>query len=402
MSINSIGPAGLTIQTIADVVNEILNGDGIYPGLLQIYGAALNYNPNSPDGNMVNIYAQGKIDCLELIAQVNSQFDPAQAVGVNLDRCCGYVGVARQAGTFTIQPVAVTFSASATLPGLDLNPIGGAFTVQDSTGNQYALITTFTSGGSETDTLLFQAVNIGAVSSALNTITVINTNQIGVVSCNNPAAATILGVNEEADSALRIRFFNSVAVASIGYYDGLRGALLNIPGVTSVNIVENDTTGTVGGVPANSIWVIVSAENTADMQAAIAQAIYVSRNGGCGMYGGVSVQVARAGGTFFTIDFDFSTSQPLYFRCSAAAVTGTINKTTMANAVLQQFGNAYQINQQAVASAIVAFLQDQFPNASITNEAVSVNGSSWVGVASPTGVNYQFTIPSVATYIVIS
>lgn len=400
MSTNAVTPQGVTIQTLPDIVNEILNGSGPYPGLLQIYGAALNYNPNSPDGNMVNIYAQGKIDVLELCVQINSQFDPDQAVGINLDARCAINGVTRQAGTFTQQPVTISFSAIATLPGLDLNPNGGAFTVQDVSGNLYGLLQTYTSAGAGAVSLSFQAVAIGSINSALNSITTIATPQLGVISANNPAAATSIGINEETDSALRIRRANSVELPSIGYFEGLVGALLDTVGVNFAKVIENNTTGTVNGTPAHSIWVIVSAssanEADADFKNEIAEVIYVKRNAGCGMRGTVIITIPTIDGGAFAAYWDWATQEPLYFECTATAITGTLDKPAMAAAILAQFGNFYGIGVSAAASQIVAFLNDNYPNASISSASVSNDGSTWVNLLAPTNVNYQLEIPDVS------
>lgn len=397
----SFGPSGLIIPTRQQIVDQIVNGSDGYPGLKQIYGADINIDPNSPDGQMVNIYAQAAVDAYEALAAAVASFDPDQAIGTALDRDCAYNGVVRQAGTQTIQNVLVTVAQGLTVPGLDTNPNGGAFTVQDGTGNQYQLVAAHTFGGAGAASLAFQAIQIGAVQSPLNSITIVVTTQVGITSVNNPTAPTTLGINEETDAALRIRRADSVELPSRGYLAGLLGALEDIPGVTAVSVIQNNTNATVGGVPSHSIWVIVTAPNTSPMQTSVGYAIYNKLNAGCGMKGAVSVNIFNPDFSIFVAKFDFSITQALWFACTVTAITGVVDKPYIAAQVLSKFGNAYGIGQSADATAIVAFIKSIAPNASVTLEGVSTDGVTYSAIVAPTDVQHQFNIPD-AAHVVIS
>jgi uncharacterized phage protein gp47/JayE len=401
MSTNSLTAAGLTIQTFSDVVNEILNGADGYPGLLQIY-PGISVSPNTPDGNMVNIYALGKTDVLQLVQQVYDSFDPDQAVGVALDSRCAINGITRNGGTYTQQNVLVTVSQALTLPGLDLNPNGGAFTVQDSTGTQYQLVTTHSFTGSGSASLAFQAVLLGAVQSAVNTITTVVTVQLGVVSVNNPTSPTSVGVAEENDTALRIRRANSVEIPNQGYANGLYAGLLAVPGITAVKVLENITNTTdSNGVPAHGIWVILAGLNNAAVQVVVASVIYLKRPFGVPMKGSITIPVSQPDGNSLNVSFDFATAENLYFRCSVTAITGSVDKTYIAAQVLAYFGSSYTIYQAADATSIVAYIKSIAPNASVTSEGVSTDGSTYSAIVTPSAVNYQFVIPS-GSYVSIS
>ena len=216
MSTNALTPTGLTIQTSADILNELLNGATGFPGMYAIYGLNININPNSPDGQMLNIIALSKEDMLQLIQQVNAQFDPDQAVGTILDQRCAINGIIRTPGTYTQQYVSVTASQAATLQGLDLYPLT-PFTVADSAGNQYQLVNTYNFSGSGTQPLLFQAALLGAVQVSINTITTIATPTLGITSVNNPLPVTSVGTNEQTDAALRIARRQAISKASRGF-----------------------------------------------------------------------------------------------------------------------------------------------------------------------------------------
>ena len=248
-----------------------------------------NVNPNSPDANLINIFAQAKLDMLQFAEQVNAQFDPDQAVGTILDARCAINGVVRLAGTYTQQSVDVTFTGHATLYGLSSTPTS-PFTVSDTQGNQYQLLTDYVYTGAATVaspvtvSLNFQAALIGTIQSAVNTITVINTIIANVSGVNNSSTYTSLGQNEESDSQLRLRRSLSVSLPSKGYLAGLEGGLLTVNGVTSAQVLEN-TSSTVNtqGVAPHGIWVSVATgvAVTTALQNQIATVIYNKRNAGC-------------------------------------------------------------------------------------------------------------------------
>lgn len=385
---NLIDANGLQLKSLTDIVAEILAGTATYPGLYDIYGPNINIDPNSPDGQLVNLFAQAAADIEEFIAQVYASFDPDQATGINLDQRCAINGVFRRGATYTQTPISVTVTQAVTLPGLDTAPTA-PFTVADSAGNQYQLIAAYAFGAAGTQALAFRAAAPGPVLTTVNTIVNIVTVLLGVASVNNPSPATITGVSEESDVAMRIRRENSVALPSRGYLSGLVGALQDTDGVLQAIVLENYSNVTdANGIPAHSIWAIVLGGLDAD----VAQAIYNKRTMGCGMKGATSVNVLQIDGSLMAILFDRPTAQALWIKFSATAVTGTLDETYIRTQILAQL--SYQIGQKADASAIIALAKAIAPNISYSVEGVSADGVTYVPLLTPTGVNYQFTISS--------
>ncbi len=382
---NLINQNGIQIQTLAEILDNIKNGTADYLGMLQIYGATINLNPNSPDGQMINIIAQAKLDILELANQIYASFDPDQAVGTQLDQRCAINGVIRAAGSYTLQQVEITVDRSVTLVGIDEEPVSGAFTVQDGAGNLYSPLTTTNIVAAGTQTVVFQARVLGAVESSPNTITTITTIQAGVTACNNPSGPTSVGLIEETDAALRIRRQNSVSLPSQGFLQGLIGSLLNLDGVLQALVLENITDATDGnGIPSHSIWVIVLGGSNED----VAQSIYLKRNAGCGMKGSVVVPVLQVDGTTFDVKFDRPVSEPLYISFDVAAITGSIDVAYIRAQILTEI--TYGINQTADTTTIVAFVRSLAPNASVSNEGVSPDGMTYTPTLAPSSVDKQF------------
>lgn len=277
MATNSLTAGGLTIQQQPDIVANLTTG------YTSIYGADINLGPNTPDGQMMNIYATAQEDNLELLQAVYNMFSLVNAFGVQLDNIGQLLGVIRQGGTYTQAQVLVTVSQALTLLGQDAlvgNPSATVFTVADQAGNQYQLLTTHVFGGAGAATLTFVAVNIGQILTSANTITTVLTPILGVTSVNNPSTGgDVIGTTEETDSAYRVRMAQSFQLAAIGPADAVRAQMLNIPGVLDAFVPENDTGGIIDGVFANGIMNIVNQGVVPD--ASVAQAIYAKKSSGC-------------------------------------------------------------------------------------------------------------------------
>ncbi len=387
MPINVIDANGLTIKTRAQIIAELTNGGDGFAGLLTIYGADINLDPNTPDGNFLNLVAQAAVDVEEQLASIYASFDPDQAVGTSLDARCALNGVIRKGGTRTTQLVTVTVTQALTLPGVDTVP-DAPFIVADATGNQFRLIATNVFGGAGSANLNFEAVEIGAILVAANTITNVVTVTTGVSGVTNGVLAGVTGTDEESDYALRLRRQQSVETPSKGFLQGLLGSLLALDGVTSAIVLENVGSAPDGnGIPGHSIWAIVDGGTNAD----VANAIYVKRTAGCGMKGGVSVNVTQVDGTIFAVLFDRPTAENLWINLNAAAISGP----AVDNPALRAFllaNLSYTIDQPADASAIVALAKTFIPNASISAEGVSNDGVTYVALQNNATVNRRWAL----------
>lgn len=309
---NLINEDGLTVVTQSEILTALIEG------FQAAYGTQINTNPNSPDGQMINIFVQQILDQSLFLAAVNAGFDPDQATGIILDQRCQINGIQRQGGSYTVTDITVTTSGSVSLYGLDQTdqPV---FTVQDNAGVQWQLQSSEdVSAGA--NVLAFQCAQIGAVSTVPNTITTPVTIILGVTAVNNPTTYITLGLNQETDAQLRLRRQKSLSLSSQGYLSSLLSALNSIPEVTSAYVYENNTSSTDDNdVPGHSIWVIVAGSGSSDL---IAEAIYSKRNAGCGMKGTQSEVITQVDGSPFPVYWDVVTSVPLYTRVMANSLDG--------------------------------------------------------------------------------
>lgn len=366
-----------------------------------IYGADINLDPDSPDGQMMNIWIQSVLDYSDLLVQVYNGFDPDNAIGVILDQRVSINGIQRLGGTFSTTNITLVTSQACSLPGLDQETVP-PFTVADNAGNNWFLLLTQNISGAGTQILQFQAAVPGAELTTPNTITIPVTIILGVTSVNNPSAQTGIGINEETDAALKIRRQQSVAIASQGYYASILAALENVPGVTSVFLYENITDSVDGnGVPGHSIWAIVAG---APADADVAQAIYAKRNAGCGMFGATTYTITQVDGTPFVIRWDKVTSQALFYKFTATSLDG-VNPPNIA-AILAGLPQSFAVNQEVNINQFSTLVQAIDPNTLVTNAGFSTtSGGSYTNTLTPSAKTKFFVLTSgdiIITPIILS
>lgn len=384
MTSNYVDSAGLTLQTLSDIVTDLETG------FKEIYGNDINLDANSPDGQMINLFAQAKIDILECIREVYNSFSPSNASGRVLDQRCAINGIIRQGATYTTVSITIIASESVSLVGLD--GIGTPFTVTDSSGNDFYLLNSFTTI-SGPNTATFQSANAGAVSISNGTITTIKTVTYGIDSVTNPGGALIQGVDEETDAALRYRRARSVANASSGYIDGLLGEILSLDNVIFANVFENFThvTGITGitGMPPHSIWCVVDG----GYPTAIADVIYRKRSIGCNMYNGTGatgvtgpariVNITGTNGVIVPIKFSDAVYQDLYIDLTLTTFDPnfTIDSAFIKQSIVDNI--EYGIYQPADYSQIAAHIKSIDPNTVIVEGGVGGSSSPTDSYAYP-------------------
>lgn len=377
---DSFTSLGLQTATEPELVTQLEND------FKAIYGNDINIEQNSPDGQLINIFAQGGTDCRELISQLYTSFDPDMASGRILDQRCAINNVFRKGGTFTEVDITIVTDRTVSLDGVDANyndPEATGYTIQDDAGNQFVLansqtLTTGTNAG-----IRFRAKEVGAVETIANTITTPVTVVLGVVSVNNPAKGTT-GIDEETDAQLKIRRRQSLSIGASGYLNGLQASLSQLDGVTGAKVYENYTNSTdADGIPAHCIWCVVDGGSSAD----IADAIFKKRSAGCDMYGSLSYTIITPSGRNFVAKWSNSTPQTLYikFNIQKTVSTATFDTTAIANYVSNHL--SYNIGDGANTSDITAIAQEAIDANGGQGVAlgvlISTNNSSWVEYVAP-------------------
>lgn len=379
---DSLDSTGLQISTNEELLEQLTID------FENIYGSDANLDQSSPDGQMLNIYAQGGTDIRELLTQIYNSFDPDNCSGSVLDSRCAINNIFRKGATYTIVPIDITVDRTVTLQGLDdnFNDVAAtAYTIQDNIGNQFLLISTQQLNAG-THTVLFRAKELGAVQVSLNTIKTPVTVVLGVTSVNNSVAASQIGVDEESDYDLKIRRRQSVSIGSSGYLNGLLATVLQLEGVTDAALYENYTGSTdVNGTPAHCMWLVVEGGSSED----IADAIYRKKSYGCNMRGNITYTIITISNQQFIAQWDEPTILPLYIKFTIIPSKAGLVFDTDAIEDYITSHSVFKIGQGAETSSATSLAQTAIDvnggNGYATNVLISTGGSSSTTV-SGTGI----------------
>jgi len=299
--------------------------DSYVAGAKLLFGNDTNFETNSLDGQKGLILSQAFLDKDEALQSVWLSFFVQNATGIALDYLAARKGLVRKKGSFSSVNIEVTVNNNITLAGLDgdLNNLNGTgYTVKDSVGNRWILVATTNLTIGTTTPLLFRSATLGANTALANTLTIPETIVVGVTNVNNPAVQNIIGKSAETDIPLRARVLSSYANTSGNQFDAIYSKLLNLTGVTDLNLDQNNKdVPKANGTGIFSIWAIVEGGLDTD----IAHVIYNNIHGG-GTRGAVTVQMPTINGvTEIPISFDRPIDAPITARINIQTlIAGTI------------------------------------------------------------------------------
>lgn len=351
-----------------------------------IYGDDIILDSSTPDGQWLNILVQKGVDVRGLLMQLYNSFNPNNAQGTVLDQRCAINNIFRKSGSFTTVNVDITTDRSLTLDGVDEdynNPEATGFTIQDNAGNRFVLVNTQTISAGTTR-LLFRSETLGKIIVLPDTLTIPVTIVLGVLSINNPTAATAIGTDEESDQDLRTRRRQSVAISSFGYLNGLQASLLQLEGVNDAKVYENYTSETdENGTPPHCIWVVMDGGSTEE----IANTIYNKKSVGCDMRGNIEYTITTPALTQFFAKWDEATVSSLYIKFSIQPeATGiTFDEDAIKEYITSHL--SYKIGEAADTATITTLAQEAIDSVGGQGYAINVlisdDNNTWVEYLAP-------------------
>ncbi|HDR1931860.1 TPA: baseplate J/gp47 family protein [Pasteurella multocida] len=280
--------SGIVIERLDSILERVEQG------FKRIYGQNINIDPDTPDGQMIGILGQIKVDLEELAEDVYRQLDPDLATGAWLEQRVAYAGLVRRKASYS-------YLRSVILTGDPYTEINNLI-VSDTNKTRWILeqkATLNESGSARAD---FRSEELGAFSLNANTQLTIETITLGLNSVTTSVDAEI-GIEEETDSQLRQRFSKSRAKNAINSAEAIEGGIGDLADVKQVIVLENNTSQTDSiGISPHSINVVVEGGNETD----IAQVIYKNKGAGIGLQGQTSVNL-MINGKQRAIKFDKAT-----------------------------------------------------------------------------------------------
>jgi hypothetical protein len=395
---NTLDSNGLTIDTRNEIANNLRTQWS------ELFGGDVNFDSNTSDGQLLEIFAQMCADYSEVIREVYNSFFPNKIGSTVQDERYAINGIFRKEGSYTIQPIQITVDKTVTLIGLDQS--AEPYTLQSDNGEQwYLLDTTTITTASPTQTLSFRAKEKGNVQPAIGTITSQVTVVQGVISVSNEVAPTSYGTEEGTDEAFAIRREQSVGNPSKNNITAIKGNILALDSVNQCEVYQYTPTESGGalvtdamGIPVGGTWVIVDGGDGYS----IANTIYENSSNNI-LKGSVTENVLTVSGQTVAIKFDRPVAVPLYIKFN---IQETVAGTTFDTDAIKDYiveNMTFKLGQYADASYATDVVRQAMLNTSLNGVAtgvlISTDNSNWSEyIACPT-VQSEFTVDATRIFI---
>lgn len=336
--------AGLVLPSYNDIQQVLLQS------FQTIYGATSFLGDSAADLQWISSLSLKLYDNVQLCQLDYNSRSPLTAIGAALDGVVKLNGIARLAPSPS--------SVILTLTGVPGAPVTNAV-IQDSNGILWTLPSLVTIGSGNTTNAVAICAETGAVSANPNTVTQpVGGFTVGWTAVTNQFAA-VVGTPTEADSKLRGRQSVSVALPSETRLAGTIAGLLAVPGVTRINVLENQTSVTDAfGNESHSLTCVV--EGGTDL--AVATAIFDNRGIGPNTQGATAVGTMITivpvtdpnTGNITNIGFLRPTSVTIYVSLSIHGLTSGFTSATQSAiiAAIATYLNELSIGEEVTQSAL--------------------------------------------------
>lgn len=272
-----------------------------------LYGDDANLSERSPLGLFLKNAAWEQAKSWEMAEAVYYSGYKDDAEGVSLDGVSKFIGMTRKPAEKARFANDEMTPAWITIYGTPGTVIPAGFLVRTRDGVQFEVVEVATVQPSGATDATIRAVVPGIEGNVpANTIAEIVNPVTGVTSVNNPSAVKG-GREEEVDYELRDRYDSSLALGGASTVDSVRAALLQMEGVKTALVIENDTMlEDADGRPPKSISAYVDGGDPA----LVAKLILQTKAGGIRAAGSMELDVQDDAGTMHTIGY--TPAEPVY------------------------------------------------------------------------------------------
>lgn len=335
---------GFTVKSAAEITADL---DAKFVGT---FGSQFDTSAESPDGQLIGVVAKLLEDVWQQAEGAYNAYSPSNAYGVGLDKVAEINGITRITNLPT--SVAITFSGTAG------TVVPAGYIVKTVDGLEFATVAVAVIPAIVTAKCTTQ----GAIKILANEVHVLTTAIAGLTSATNLEPG-ITGIVREEDPAFRARRENSTisrGTSSIdAIYEGVKS--LNLPYIA---IIENTTSATVDGVPANSFLVVVEGGTPAE----VSQVIYDNKPQGITSYGSIVTVVNDSKGYPHNIGISRPTPIDISVTTSITNLPGaSLDSATLVKAAIVDYVNNLNISEDVYWSYFFSAILEVVPNIKINS-----------------------------------
>ncbi len=335
---------GFTVKSAAEITADL---DAKFVGT---FGSQFDTSAESPDGQLIGIVAKLLEDVWQQAEGAYNAYSPSNAYGVGLDKVAEINGITRITNLPT--SVAITFSGTAG------TVVPAGYIVKTVDGLEFATVAVAVIPAIVTAKCTTQ----GAIKILANEVHVLTTAIAGLTSATNLEPG-ITGIVREEDPAFRARRENSTisrGTSSIdAIYEGVKS--LNLPYIA---IIENTTSATVDGVPANSFLVVVEGGTPAE----VSQVIYDNKPQGITSYGSIVTVINDSKGYPHNIGISRPTPIDISVTTSITNLPGaSVDSATLVKAAIVDYVNNLNISEDVYWSYFFSAILEVVPSIKINS-----------------------------------
>ena len=273
--------SGFVPETLEDIQERI-------KGKLELINPGFDFSPESPDGQLVEIFAFELWNAWTQLDLVYNSYNPAVATGAALRNIGLISGLTYGTANRSYATIELQGTAGTVVPANSI--------VTDDDGNEFyvAFNTTIPSNAQVISRVP------GPIPVPISTLTTITTPISGWTSITQTTAGTI---GTLADSEQKYRNLRQTTVMRnyTSVVDTMQARLLEL-GVDQASVFNNDAIITVDGVPANTIAVTVGEVGTVTDES-IATVIFETNAVGCPTFGSTTTAITDVQGYSHDINF---------------------------------------------------------------------------------------------------
>ncbi|EPN8209724.1 baseplate J/gp47 family protein [Yersinia enterocolitica] len=373
---------GLEIDTFRDLFQTLSDA------YKDIYGQDIDLDQESPDGQRVAIEAQARTDIEASLQWLYSQMDPDFNTGDMQQVIAKLHGLYLRPGSRSQRDLNVATDRPVFLYS--------GYKIRDQS-NQVWFVRQNVTIPAGTTTVTFFAQDFGKVTGLIADTFTQLTPELGVLSITSDAVA-VVGRDEETPEEFRQRRNRSLENPATGSTGAIFAKVAQLPGVTDLNIGENDTKvdNPATGIPANSIWLVVEGGAVSD----IVEVIIKQKGGGTGVKGEVTGRyietLVRPDGSTLSIAHDMQFDRPVYIplhinlTARRKAVNDPVDVETLKQVLA---GRVMHIGEDIDANELYA---DGYGSARVnyvlTNMKISADGVTFTDAELSPGFQGKFTL----------
>ena len=354
---------GIHLPDYSDRLNELI------AGYKRIFGDDVYIGVDTMDYQLLSLVAACWDDLNSVILDTYASRNPNFASGTALDLLLPLNGIQREQATRSFCTLKLTGVAGRTLES-------GAQAI-DENDHIWEIPTEVTFDENGAASAVAYCTEAGAISAGIGTISSINTPVTDWISVTNEAEA-ILGKNVETDAAVRKRRSLSVSLPSRSILAGIRAALLDISGVNSVNVLENET-NIAGDLPPHSICAVVDGGDADE----IGRVLWLKKTPGVGTFGDQQVTYIDEFGQSNIMKFFRPTTQNISIRISLRTFAGfdmSLLDTIIPNAITEYI-NGLDVGESLIVTLLNTVIYNAnnatYPVFSVINIEASGDGQTW-------------------------